>query len=116
MKRRDCVSLVLALAILLVVACTERSTPTEPSVAPTAGSLPASLAGKVTTSGGVLESGLVLCQGRSVPTASDGTYSLTGLMSGPASVRVLYNATDSQVFTTFLVPGPNTQDFYLYLL
>ena len=55
----------------------------------------------------------VQCQGRSTTTASDGTYSLTGLTSGTNNVNV-YTPADNYLFVVSLAPGPNSQDFFLY--
>jgi hypothetical protein len=120
MKYRNCVSFLLAASTLFGAACDKVRTPTEvpasvaPTPAPTPIPQPASLSGKVTKYSGPLAGAPVECQGRSTTTAADGTYSLTGLVSGTATVTVFYNATESEGFGVLLVPGPNTADFFLY--
>jgi len=72
------------------------------------------MSGKVTKYSGAFAGAPVQCQNRSTTTASDGTYDLTGLMSGTSVVNVFYTSADSYVFTVTLAPGANTQNFFLY--
>ena len=119
--------LVLVAAALFGLACDKVKSPTEPVGAnigptptprptptPTPIPQPASLSGKVTWlyGGGPIAGASVSCQGGSAITSSDGTYSLTGLMSGKTSVTVTVNLPpiESTDFSIELKPGPNTVD------
>ena len=122
---RSHASLVLVAAALFGLACSETRTPTEPAafVAPTPAPTPvpqaASMSGKVTWTygdGGGIAGAPVSCQGRSTTTSSDGTYNLTGLMSGRTTVTVTMNyppITPVEFFVE-LKPGSNTVDLDLY--
>jgi len=130
-RRFSAPTVALAVAIL-AVACSERTTPTEPAsfVAPTptppapaptvVPGQPASLQGSV-RSYGPLEA-MVECQGKSTAIATDGTFSLPGLLSGPSTVTVTYSYrttsgatySDYENFTVVLQPGANTQTFTVY--
>jgi len=116
--------LVLVASTLLCLACNETKTPTEPVafVSPTPAptpipqpAQPASMSGKVTWiygDGGPIAGASVSCQGRSAITSSDGTYSLTGLMSGMTTVTVTVNLPTilREDFPIELKPGSNTVD------
>ena len=113
-------SLVLVVAVFFGLACNETKTPTEPAAfvsptpAPTPTSQPASMSGKVTWlyGGGPIAGASVSCQGRSTITSSDGTYSLTGLMSGKTTVTVAgyFLHIESTDYSIELKPGSNAVD------
>jgi hypothetical protein len=62
--------------------------------------------------GGGIAGASVSCQGRSAITSSDGTYSLTGLMSGMTTVTATVNLPTilREDFPIELKPGSNTVD------
>ena len=103
-------SLVLVAAALFGLACDRVKTPTEPATAQ-----PASMSGTVSGYYGIWPGATVECQGKSAITSSDGTYSLTGLMSGTTTVRVYKSTVDFGDFPVFLKPGSNTVDFSIGL-
>ena len=114
---RSHASLVLVASALFGLACSDTRTPTEPVnrvFEPTPTPAPAaSLSGKVKwLYGDAIAAGLTVeCQGRSTITSSDGTYSLTGLVSGKTTVDVGIPGQDGpDRFEVELKPGSNTLD------
>jgi hypothetical protein len=58
---------------------------------------------------------VVTCQGKSAPTGADGTYSLTGLVSGETVAYVVWpDGDETDGFATSLNPGSNTVSFDIY--
>ena len=102
--------LVLVVATLFSLACDKIKTPTEPPTAQ-----PASMSGTVSSYYGIWPGATVECKGKSAITSSDGTYTLTGLMSGTTTVRVYKSTVDFGDFPVFLKPGSNTVDFSIGL-
>ena len=116
MKRRELTLITIVALALLGAGCSETNTPTEPvslSATPTPiPGLAASMTGSVTWGFGYgSEPGAVVeCQGRSTTSAKDGTYTLGGLMSGPAEVTIrANNGNDTPVTVEItLKPGSNS--------
>ena len=123
--------LLIAAGFVLAVGCTETKTPTEPAsfVAPTptpsptgiAGQ-PASLSGSVGSYGPLEPGTTVECQGKSTTTAADGTFILSGLLSGSTQVKVTYSyrtssgviSAEDEIVTIVLQPGANTVTLTVY--
>jgi hypothetical protein len=133
MTRRATVTVAVVLTALFGLACKEGKSPTEPAAivatptpgpaqTPTPVPQPASMSGKVSSYGPLLSPTTVLCQGKLATAAADGSYSLSGLLSGQTMATVTYTyvtnsgvtATDSENFLFILNPGANTMDFRVY--
>ena len=116
--RKSVGSLVLAAAALFGLACNETTTPNRARGVrlSNAGAYThlagGGLSGTLTWlyGGGSIAGATVTCQGKSTTSSNDGAYSLTGLMSGKATVTVYWPSLDYQEFAVELKPGPNTAD------
>ena len=81
-------------------------------VFPIAPAEPATMSGIAIGYDGPAAGNLVVCQGKSTPTAADGSYSLKGLVSGPWNVTLQQPGNTSFSIGATLKPGPNTVDIY----
>ena len=131
-KSRLLRTVLLPAAVAVLLSCSDSGSPTEPSPVPGTPAAtpaptplpgqPATLSGTVRSYGPLLPGTAVECEGASTTTASDGTYLLSGLRSGQATVTVTYSyvtttgatATDTMTDPVSLEPGSNAHDFLVF--